>query len=339
MKISVLVPCHNERLTIKKCISSILDQSRKADEIIVVNDGSTDKTLTILKSFKKNIRIVNILHNTGNKSRAHEAGLKHVKGDIVITTDADTVLDRDFIKHIMEEFNDTEVVASAGYVKSMKQNWLTSCRQIDYLISQEIHKPAQCAINALFVIPGCAAAYRVKDFREHISFDHDTLTEDLDFTYKHHKKGLKITFCKRAVVYTQDPSSLADYIGQLRRWNGGNWQNLMKHISIVEKPGNALEISLMYLEGLLFPLILILALSFNTTVFLQFSAAYILIISLFALYGAIRDKRWDLVLHIPTYYFVSFVNYAIFIEQFIVEVVLRKKSLVWFQPKRKVVFS
>jgi len=125
----------------------------------------------------------------------------------------------------------------------------------------------------------------------------------------------------------------------LRRWNGGNWQNLMKHISIVEKPGNALEISLMYLEGLLFPLILILALSFNTTVFLQFSAAYILIISLFALYGAIRDKRWDLVLHIPTYYFVSFVNYAIFIEQFMVEVVLRKKSLMWFQPKRKVVFS
>lgn len=339
MKISVLIPCHNEKLTLKKCILSVLAQSQKAHEIIVVNDGSTDKSLSILKSFGRKIKIVTIPVNSGNKSHAHEAGLKYVTGDVVVTTDADTILDRDFIQNISAEFKNKDVVASAGYVKSMKKNWLTACRQIDYLISQEIHKPAQSAIGALFVIPGCAAAYRAREFRKHIDFDHDTLTEDLDFTYKHHRKDLKVTFCKKAVVYTQDPASINDYIRQLRRWNGGNWQNLVKHFKVIEKPGNALEISLIYLEGLIFPLLLILALAFNFRVFLQFSAVYLVIISLFAAYGTIRDKRWDLILHIPTYYFVSFLNYAIFLEQFVAEVIFRKKSLVWFQPKRRAAFS
>lgn len=339
MKISVLIPCHNEGVTIRDCIMSVLNQSRRPDQIVVVNDGSTDVTRDILKSFGRKITVVTIPHNSGNKSHAHEAGLARITGDILITTDGDTILDRDFVRHMSDELRDRSVMASAGHVKSIQQNWLTACRQIDYLISQEIHKPAQSVIHALFVIPGCAAAYRVKAFRKHIGFDHDTLTEDLDFTYKHHKKNLKITFCKKAIVYTQDPSTVPDYVGQLRRWYGGNWQNLLKHIGVIEKPGNALELSLIYLEGLLFPLLLAMALVVNTAIFIQLSVAYIFVITVFAVYGAIRDNRWDIITHIPTYYFVSFMNYAIFIEQFFVEAVLRRKKLVWFQPKRTVAYS
>lgn len=336
MKISALVPAHNEELTIKRCILSLLNQSQKVDQIIVVNDGSTDNTLRVLKSFKNRIKIVSLNKSAENKSHAQEAGLKYVTGDILITTDADTYLDQYFVENILKQFENPKVVASAGYVKSIKQNWLTSCRQIDYLISQEVHKSAQSLINAIFVIPGCAAAFRTKAFKKHIGFDHDTLTEDLDFTYKYHRNNLKITFSKDAIVYTQDPTNLNDYIKQLRRWNGGNWQNLVKHFSVIEKPANALEISLIYLEGLIFPLLLLLALTLNFNVFLLFSVTYLLIISAFALFGAKKDNRLDLVLHIPTYFFVSFINYAIFIERFILEVILRKRNLVWFQPQRRV---
>ena len=336
MKITVLVPCHNEELTIKKCVSSILKQSRKPDQVIVVNDVSTDNSLKLLKSFKKKIEVVNTLKSSGNKSHAQEVGLKHVSGDILITTDADTILHKDFVANISAEFNDESVIASAGYVVSTKQNWLTSCRQIDYLISQEVHKAAQSKINALFVIPGCAGAYRTKSFKKHISFDHDTLTEDLDFTYKHHQNNLKITFCKKAIVYTQDPATIDDYVKQLRRWNAGNWQNLLKHYQVMDKPGNALEMSLIYLEGLIFPFVLICAFVLNFRIFVMFSITYLAIISAFAFFGAVRDRRWDLLVQIPTYFFVSFINYAIFIEQFVTEVILRKKNLAWFQPERRV---
>lgn len=338
MKITVLIPCYNEELTIKQCILSVLDQSRKADEIIVVNDGSSDSTQKILRSFGDKIREVNLSKKTGNKSIAQEKGLKHVKGDIFITTDGDTVLHPDFIKNIIKEFKNPKVAASAGYVKSIKQNWLTGVRQIDYLISQEIHKKAQSIVDALYVIPGCAAAYRTKQFKKHISFDHDTLTEDLDFTYKFHKKGLKVTFCDKAVVYTQDPTRFNDYVIQLRRWHGGNWQNLVKHYQVLNKPGNALQLTLTYLEGVTFPLLLALALILNFKVFMYFSLTYLVIVSVFALIGALRDKRWDLFVYVIPYLFASFINYAIFIEQFIHEAVLLKGNLKWLKAKRKVAY-
>lgn len=335
MKVSVLIPCYNEEASIARCITSCLEQSHKPDEIIVVNDGSTDKSLHILKTFKKKIKIINLPKNVGNKSYAQEKGLKYVTGDIVVTTDGDGVLDKDFIKNIIKEFKNPNIVASAGYVKSIKQNWLTGCRQIDYLISQDIHKNAQSLINALYVMPGCAAAYRTKVFKKAISFDHDTVTEDLDFTYKYHEKRLKITFSKKAVAYTQDPSTIREYIMQLRRWHAGNWQNLLKHFVVLNNPANALELSLIYLEGLVFPLLLILAMILNFKVFLFFGVTYLTVISLFTIYGAKRDKRWDLIRYIPVYFFVSFINYAIFIEQFVHEVMFLKNNLSWSQNQRK----
>jgi cellulose synthase/poly-beta-1,6-N-acetylglucosamine synthase-like glycosyltransferase len=251
-----------------------------------------------------------------------------VTGDIVITTDADTLLHPDFIKHMIVEFKNKEVVACAGYVKSIKHNWLTSCRQLEYLIGQEVHKYAQSDINALFVIPGCASAFRTKVFKKHISFDHDTLTEDLDFTYKHHRKNLKIAYTKKAIAYTQDPASLKDYVSQLRRWYAGSWQNLIKHRQVLEKPNNALELSLIFGEGVIFPLLLVLALIFNIKVFMLYYLSYFAVVFLFAFYHAFKDKRWDLVLVSPIHLFVSFINYEVFIEQFVLEVLLNKNNLV-----------
>lgn len=337
MKITVLIPARNEEATIQRCIESVLNQSRKPDQIILVDDASTDNTLKILKKYTKHALVLSLSASTGHKSHAQEHGMKFVKGDIVITTDGDTVLHPDFIKHISKKFDDKSVIACAGHVKSMTNNLLTACRQIEYTIGQEIHKLAQTHINALFVIPGCAAAFRTKEFKKHIEFDHDTLTEDLDFTYKHHRKNLKIAFCNEAIVYTEDPSSVTDYITQLRRWYGGNWQNLIKHKSVLNKPNNALELSIIFFEGLIFPFLLLLALTFNIKVFLFYYLSYTVIISLFAAYCAYKDKRIDVLFAAPIHLFVSFINYTIFIEQFVKEVILRKKNVTWIQPKRRLI--
>ncbi|MDD2823216.1 MAG: glycosyltransferase family 2 protein [Candidatus Daviesbacteria bacterium] len=335
MKISILVPCHNEEKSIKRCLLSCLNQSKKADQIVVVNDGSTDKSLEILKKFKEKITIVNIPVHTTRKSLAQAQGIKKINGDLLITTDADTILDRDFIKNIIEDFDDPKVVASAGYVKSIQDNWLTACRQIDYLIGQEIHRKAQSNINALYVIPGCAAAYRTKIFKKLILFDHDTLAEDLDFTYKYHEQNLKISYNKKAIVYTEDPANLYDYVRQLRRWNAGNWQNLLKHYRVLDKPSHALEHSLTYFEGLIFPLLILISLFINIKAFLIFYLFNFIIVFGFAIFGAIRDKRLDLFVVAPIYLFITLIHYFVFIEQFIFEILLRKNNLIWFKPERK----
>ncbi len=335
LRISILVPCHNEEKSIRKCIESFFNQTRKPDEIIVVNDGSTDNSKKILDEFNGKINVISLKRCTGNKSRAQELGLKMVTGDIFISTDADTILDEHFVEKIEEAFKDKNVAAACGYVKSLKFNWLTACREIDYVIGQAVHKLAQSYMNFLVVIPGCAAAFRTKIFREHITFDHDTVAEDLDFTYKLNRLGLNINFAKKAVVYTQDPADLGSYINQMRRWYRGNCQNLVKHYKILNRPISALELLLIYFEAILLPLVLIILPLLSVIYFSKILIIFIAASFFLTLFASIYSQRIDLLAYMFHYLFIMFINSFIFIQEFIKEVILRKKKLIWLKPNRR----
>lgn len=334
MKISILIPCYNEELTIKRCIYSCINQSRPADEIVVVNDSSTDKTVSILKRFGSQIRLVHTIKNTGNKSHVQEYGLKFVTGDVFITTDGDTILEKDFVSIIEKDMRDSSVFAVAGYVRSLKYNWITSCRAIDYAISQNIDKLAQHYLNFIFVIPGAAGAFRTEIFRNKILFTHDTLTEDLDFTYRLHKMGYKIKYNRKAICYTQDPSTLKSYVNQMRRWFAGGWQNFLKHFNIPEKPGMAFELSLIYLEGLVFSVLAFIMPIINLYLSVRIFLIYCFIIFIFVIFGAFKEKRPDFIFALPGYILLKYINAWIFLEQFFQEVILGRKNLNWFKPGR-----
>ena len=335
MKISILIPCHNEEQSIAACVQSCLDQSRKPDEIIVVNNGTTDRSTEILESFGDKITLLNT-PALGNKSYAQELGLKYVTGDIFIATDADTKLEYDFVKYIEEDYTKyPELTAVGGYVRSVRHNWLTACRAFEYAVGQNLHKLAQHHLDFLFVIPGAAGAFKTKDFADHITFEHDTVTEDLDFTYRLHKQGLKIFYDRRVVVFTQDPQTLHSYINQMRRWFGGGWQCLMKHYRLAgEQPKMALELSLMYMEGIAFSTLLFILPLLSLKFFAAFIASYFVVAIGFALFAAWSEKRWELLLVPVPYLLLVVINAYIFLEQMVREVFLGKKNLSWFQPER-----
>jgi peptidoglycan-N-acetylglucosamine deacetylase len=337
LTISILVPCYNEEKTIRKCVLSWLNQTCPADEVIVVNDCSTDGTLEVLREFKDRIRVIKLKKNTGNKSFVQEKGLKYIKTDIFIATDADTMMDEHFVERVRRSFQDPNAAAFAGYVKSIRHNWLTACREIDYIIAQNLYKVAQNNINFLMVIPGCAGAFRTEIFKKYINFDHDTLTEDLDFTFKINRNNLKIIYDHEAFVYTQDPDHLRSYINQMRRWYSGNWQNIMKHISIVKKPVRALEISLIYIEGLVFYSIMFLVPILNIKSFFYLVIYCSSLGIIFGTYAAIKRRRLDLLLYSPVYIFISYINAYLFLEQFVKEVLFKKKNLIWFHPERRAI--
>lgn len=335
--ISVLIPCYNEEETIASCIHSCLSQTRPPDKIVVVNDGSTDNTARVLESFKREITIVSLPTPSGNKSRAQEAGLPYITSDIVIMTDADTVLDPHFIEYIEKDFIEyPDLSVVAGYVKSSKDNLLTALRDIDYTIGQDVYKTAQASLNFILVIPGCAGAFKTSLFREGIiNFEHDTLTEDLDFTYKLNKASCAIRFNRRAIVYTSDPFTLASYAKQMRRWYGGAWQNLKKHYDVIFKlPSAALILPLFYAEGLIFSVAFFSLPFINLAIFLKTVFLYICVETIISIYAAIRRKRWELALCGPAYLIFVTINTYIFIEQFIAECLLKKNNMVWFHPER-----
>ncbi len=335
MKISILIPAHNEERSIRATIDSCLMQTRTPDQILVVNDGSTDRTAEILATFGDKIQVVTIPQATGNKSFAQQEGLKHITGDIFIATDGDTMLESRFVEMIEPHFEKKEVSAVAGYVKSIKNNWLTACREIDYAIGQDLHKRAQSNIGFLFVIPGCAGAFRTEKFKEIIKFDHDTLTEDLDFTYKFHTEYCSIVFERRAIVYTQDPFTLYGYINQIRRWYSGGWQNLLKHLPRMKsRPMPAFELSLIYFEGIIFSFLIFILPIFRPRFFLYYIGVYFIFILAISSYASLERQRVDLVFYSPFYILLIFLNAWIFLEQLTNEVILRKRKVVWFKPER-----
>jgi cellulose synthase/poly-beta-1,6-N-acetylglucosamine synthase-like glycosyltransferase len=329
------VPIYNEEESLEASIQSCLAQTRPFDELIYVDDCSSDRTPEILEKYAGRIIALRTPSNTGNKSGAQEFGLAHVTGDIIVTTDGDTLLDPHFAEEIEQEFKDPSIFAVSGYVRSIPYNWLTLCRAFDYAIGQRIHKLAQHYMQYIFVMPGAASAFRANAFREHITFDHDTITEDLDFTFKMHRQQLRIVYNSRAICYTQDPADLSSYINQMRRWYGGGWQNIVKHYRVIPmKPIRAFELSILYAEGLVFSVLLFVIPFLNWMFGLWLLIGYFITSMVFAIWAAWKEQRWDIALAPIPYLFLIFVNAYVYLEQFWLEVILKRNSLIWFKPDR-----
>ena len=100
MKVSVVIPAFNEEKYIGKCLKSVVNQIMPADEIIVVNNNCTDKTEVIAKKFGARI----VKEKVQGMTPARNRGFNSVKYEIIARTDADTVVPKDWIKIIKNNF-------------------------------------------------------------------------------------------------------------------------------------------------------------------------------------------------------------------------------------------
>ena len=126
IKVSVFVPVYNDENNIENCINSILNQEYKFDEIIVVNDCSSDKTENILKKFK-NITVINNEINKG-VSFSRNIGIENCKNEIIAGIDSDVELEKDWLKKILKLFLNNNAVYCCGhieekYIKNKYNHW------------------------------------------------------------------------------------------------------------------------------------------------------------------------------------------------------------------------
>lgn len=112
-KISFIATVYNEEEKIKKFIDSILNQSIKPDEIIIVDAGSSDRTVSYIKKYKNIILRI----KKCNRSVGRNEAIKHAKGDIIVASDAGCILDKNWLKNIVKRFNSKKADVVAGYYK------------------------------------------------------------------------------------------------------------------------------------------------------------------------------------------------------------------------------
>ena len=109
--VSVLIPAYNAEKTINRCIESILHQAYENIEVIIVNDGSTDNTLSILSNYAKIDRRIAIYNQTNKGvSATRNVCLKNAHGDYVLYVDADDWIEANMIQQMLELMKDADIV-------------------------------------------------------------------------------------------------------------------------------------------------------------------------------------------------------------------------------------
>ncbi len=126
LKLSVIVPAYNEGATIDTLLKRVLDTGVEM-EVVVVDDGSSDSTPEILRSFESDPRVVVVAHESNSgKGKAIRTGIAHVTGDVVLIQDADLEYDPGDYEVILREFDDPEVSVVYGSRRLMKSNRMSS---------------------------------------------------------------------------------------------------------------------------------------------------------------------------------------------------------------------
>jgi cellulose synthase/poly-beta-1,6-N-acetylglucosamine synthase-like glycosyltransferase/peptidoglycan/xylan/chitin deacetylase (PgdA/CDA1 family)/spore germination protein YaaH len=229
--VSVIVPAYNEEKIIVKTIKSLLASDYKNFEIIVVDDGSLDKTGEVVAAnFATEPRVRLYRKENAGKGEALNYGFLHSTGEIVIGLDADTIFERKTISELVAKFADKKVGAVAGNAKvGNRVNTVTRWQALEYVTSQNLDRRALAWLNAITVVPGAVGAWRREAILEAGGFLSNTLAEDQDLTIKVRMNGWRIDFAERAVAWTEAPDTLRGLAKQRFRWSFGTLQCLWKH--------------------------------------------------------------------------------------------------------------
>ncbi len=229
-RVSVIVPAFNEEKNIASSIESLLKQDYGNIEVLVVDDGSADRTFEVASRFQG--PKVRVLHQENKgKAEALNYGIRESTGTIVLTVDADTRLNSEAITALAGRFaSDPELGALSGNVKvDNPRGILQRLQEAEYTAGIGLTRKGQSMLSSVMIVPGPVAAFRKEAVEKVRYFSPNTFAEDFDITLAILKERYKVEYEDRAIAYTIAPRGIEDLLKQRRRWYRGMMQVLAKH--------------------------------------------------------------------------------------------------------------
>ena len=199
MKLSLIATVFNEQETIIKFLESVFAQTKLPEEIVIVDGGSTDNTLSEISKFKFPQRKINpnikILFKKGNRSIGRNEAIKNAKGDIILSSDAGCVLEKNWVKEILKPFENKNVDVVAGYYKgAAKNSFQKSLIPYVLVMKDKIDKKE-------FLPATRSMAFKKSIWEKAGGFDEKlSYNEDYAFANKLKEINAKIVFEKNAVA-------------------------------------------------------------------------------------------------------------------------------------------
>ncbi|GIU67878.1 glycosyl transferase family 2 [Candidatus Phycosocius spiralis] len=232
--VSVIIPAYNEEKVIASSIERVLQSENANIEIIIANDGSTDRTSQIVRDkFAHEPKITLLDFENGGKASALNKALKCANGKVIVALDADTQFEKSTIAKLVRWFEDESIGAVAGNAMvGNANNLVTKWQAIEYVTAQNLERRALAGFDAITVVPGAVGAWRKAALTSVNHYPEDTIAEDQDLTIAIQRKGWKVIYDDDAYAWTEAPESFKALEKQRFRWAFGTLQCLWKHRSI-----------------------------------------------------------------------------------------------------------
>ena len=217
LKISVYCTVFNEESSIELLLRSLRSQTRKPDEIIIVDGGSTDNTVEIIESFIKDNPSIKLVTAKGsNVAQGRNIGIKNTKYDFVASTDAGCIADKNWIKNLVKNFDDGVDIVTGICLPDAKNTFEECFAEILYPKEDDFKADWPSHQNIAFR----------KDVWKKINYpDKCYRSEDTWFNLEAKERGFKFKLAKDAIIYWRPRKNLREVFKNSYLWTKSNIEN------------------------------------------------------------------------------------------------------------------
>ncbi len=237
-RVTFAIPAWNEEKTIVKTLNSLLevDYPDAKKEIIVVNDGSTDNTVSVVRAFiKKHPEVILIDKKNGGKASAVNAALDAATGELFGVTDADTTVSSDVLRHLVPHFSNKNVGAVISRIRVFQPtSFLERMQRFEYVMST-MTRFIMRNFGTLAITHGALSVFNTGILRRVGGFTQDAnnITEDFEIALRLKYNGYDVEMEPDAVTFTKVPNSFRSVWVQRLRWSRGYVYNMWKYRSMI----------------------------------------------------------------------------------------------------------
>jgi cellulose synthase/poly-beta-1,6-N-acetylglucosamine synthase-like glycosyltransferase len=239
-RVTIQLPIYNERYVVKRLIESVCKINYPAHllEVQVLDDSTDDTTdiaramVTKLKAAGTDIVCIHRNDRSGFKAGALREGLKTAKGSLVAVFDADFIPGPDFLKESVPYFRDPRIgmlQTRWGHINS-DYSLLTRAQSIGIDGHFGVEQASRAWGGLFMNFNGTGGIWRKKTIQEAGGWQADTLTEDLDLSYRAQLKGWKLMFASQVVCPAEIPVTINAFKSQQHRWAKGSIQTARKNL-------------------------------------------------------------------------------------------------------------
>lgn len=236
---TAIVPAYNEERSITATLQSLvnLDYPKDKIEIIVVNDGSKDRTKQMVEHFiaqHPSYNIILLSQENQGKGKAMNSGLAVAKGEYFACLDADSFVAPNALEAMLPIFGQDQNIAAVCPLLKVKnpQSVLQKVQWYEYVVNM-FYKFLNAKLDCIHVTPGPFSVYKTKVIKDLGGYDETTITEDLEIAIRLQKHQYKIVQTFNTAVETIVPATWKKLFRQRIRWYKGSVDNSFKYRKLI----------------------------------------------------------------------------------------------------------